>query len=480
MPHATAEPSEQVLSTLNKSGSRRWLFPRVSKGRYLARRRLVAYALLVLYNALPWIPINGKPAILLNLPAHEFTFFGTTFLPTDTLLLMLFFAGVFVLIFLLTALFGRVWCGWACPQTVYMEFVYRPIERLFEGAPSAAGKRPANISPWRVSFKYVAFFIVSLHLAHTFLAYFVGPQNLFDWTMQSPFEHPRAFLLVMGVTGLMVFDFCYFREQTCILACPYGRFQSVLLDKKSLIISYDDNRGEPRTKKTSRLTVKGQAVGDCIDCRMCVTTCPTGIDIREGLQMECVGCAQCIDACDYVMDSIGRSRGLIRYSSQEAMESAAIARPMPRRLLRPRVIIYPTLLIIITIAFIVVLLTQPAANVTLLRLGNSPYTLLDDGHVRNDVRIKIVNRTTVPRNYSIEVTGLEDARLTSPDLPLFIKPGETATAGVSVILPRGHFQNGYANINFTVSDGAGFTRTLGKRLQGPFDGPTATLLESHP
>lgn len=475
MAHKTTGAPEQVLSTLNKDGSRRWLYPRLSVGRFLSRRRVVAYFLLVLYNVLPWIPIGGKPAILLDLPARQFTFFGATFLPTDTLLLMLFLAGVFVLIFLLTALFGRVWCGWACPQTVYMEFVYRPIERLFDGAPNARGKRPTNIKPWRTVFKYMVFVIVSLHLAHTFLAYFTGASNLFDWTMQSPLEHPRAFLLVMSVTGLMVFDFCFFREQTCIVACPYGRFQSVLLDRQSVIIGYDEKRGEPRGKavRSSRtqpgdisLAQAPPVRGDCIDCEMCVTTCPTGIDIRKGLQMECIGCAQCIDACDAVMDSIGRPRGLIRYNSQEAMETGR------SQVLRARVIFYPLLLLIITTAFVVVLITQPAANITLLRMGGSPYTMLHSGEVRNDLRVKIVNRTQFTRSYGVQVEGVDAARVTSPDLPLTLPPGATATIGASIVVPRSVFVSGLGrtSINVVVSDDGGFIRTLTWRLQGPFNG----------
>lgn len=334
-PRMPGEPP-RVLATLNDDGSRRWLKPRVSPGRFLSRRRAVAYGLILLFTAIPYIQVGGRPLVLLDLPARRFTIFGVTFLPTDTVLLALFMVSVFVGVFLLTALLGRVWCGWACPQTVYMEFVYRPIERLLEGSPGRRRKGVLAESGVGKVLKFGAFLVVSLFLAHTFLAYFVGVERLAHWVTRSPLEHPSGFLIVAAVTGLMLFDFGYFREQMCLVACPYGRFQSALLDRSSLIVSYDRKRGEPRGRKTVSLPLvdgAGSARGDCVDCGLCVATCPTGIDIREGLQMECVHCAQCIDACDAVMTKLGMPRGLIRYSSQDAIEGKQA------RFLRPRVVI---------------------------------------------------------------------------------------------------------------------------------------------
>jgi cytochrome c oxidase accessory protein FixG len=430
---------------------------------------VVAYFLLVVYNVLPWIDVSGKPSILLDLPRREFTFFGTTFLPTDTLLLMLFIAGVFVAIFLLTALFGRLWCGWACPQTVYMEFVYRPIERLFDGSPDARRRGKPAPGGIRTVLKYVAFFVVSFHLAHTFLAYFVGAERLFDWTRQSPFEHPTAFLIVAATTALMMFDFCFFREQTCIVACPYGRFQSVLLDRNSLIIAYDEERGEPRArlKRSARSTGSDVALpqaGDCVECSMCVTTCPTGIDIRDGLQMECIGCAQCIDACDEVMTRIGRATGLIRYSSREAMEHRR------RRVLRPRVVLYPAMLLVIIGAFVAVLVTKQPADITLLRAGGPPYATLDDGRIANDLRVKIVNRTEAPRLYSISVNGIDGASVSGDHDAVAVNAGATITALVTITAPPASFEMGTAPSTVRVGDDAGFRREMRYRLQGPWGG----------
>jgi cytochrome c oxidase accessory protein FixG len=460
---STITAPERVLSTLNRDGTRRWLRPRVSPGRFLRWRRVVAWLLIALFTALPWIKVGGLQSVLIDVPARRLTFFGALFLPTDTLLLMLLLAGIFVLIFLVTALFGRLWCGWACPQTVYMEFVYRPLERLFDGAPGSRRRGGPAAGGVRTVLKYAVYLLVSLLLAHTFLAYFVGVERLFAWMQHSPFEHPTAFLVMAATTGLMMFDFCFFREQTCIVACPYGRLQSVLLDRHSLIIGYDRRRGEPRGRLRRSAAGNGEAApkGDCVDCHLCVVTCPTGIDIRDGLQMECVGCAQCIDACDAVMDRIGRPRGLIRYTSGSAMERGRW------RLLRPRVILYPLLLLAISVTFGMVLAARAPADVTLLRGGGRPYAKLPSGEIQNDLRIKIVNRTREPRRYEIGVTGIDGARIHAAEPSVLIEGGADLIVPASIVVPPGSFELGRATIEVTVRDDQGFEDSLSYRLQGP-------------
>ena len=470
----------RVLSTLNADGSRRWLRPRPSPGRFLTRRRIVAWGLIALFTVTPFLRLHGKPIILLDVVAREFTLFGKTFFPTDTLLLALLLVTVFVTIFLFTALFGRVWCGWACPQTVYMEFIFRPIERFFEGTPGRVKKGFLQGSGAGKLLKYVAYFVISLHLAHTFLSWFVGTDRLWTWSQRSPFEHPAGFLIVLVVTGLMMFDFCYFREQTCIVACPYGRFQSALLDRNSLLVTYDRNRGEPRGKPGKgrpatvslpivtefRETAPGSAAapapsGDCVDCGLCVTTCPTGIDIRNGVQMECINCTQCIDACDAVMTKLSRPRGLIRYSSQAAMEGEG------KKLLRPRVLVYPALLTVLVTAFLVVLSTKGNADITILRGQGRPFSTLDSGEIANPVRVKIRNRDSVDRSYTIHASGFEGARVIFESEPPTLKPGAVVTIPASLIAPASAFTRGGRDVEVRIADSGGFSKTVKYRLMGP-------------
>lgn len=450
----------RVLPTMNEDGSRRWVRPRPSSGRWDTRRRVVAYALMALYLTIPHVEMNGKPLILLDAPRREFTFFGYTFLPTDTLLFMLFLGIVVLAVFLLTALFGRVWCGWGCPQTVWMEYLFRPVERFFEGGAqgSLAIDRGGNRFHPRRLLKFAVFLVLALVLGHTFLAYFVGVDQIVQWVQRPPAQHPSAFA-VMAVTTMLVFaDFAYFREQTCTIACPYGRWQSVMLDRSSLIVSYDPRRGEPRQRGTKRRTT---TAGDCIDCGMCVQTCPTGIDIRDGLQMECIHCTQCIDACDAVMDKIGKPRGLIRYTSREMLAGTA------RHLLRPRTIIYPIALAAFLGTFVFLLGTKAAADVTLLRAVGDPFSLDASGRVVNQVRLRIANRSRTDQAYRIDVMGAEGGEVVVPVNPFPVTSGKTETTSFFVALPATAFAAGEPSITVRVSDSAGFSDTFAWRLLGP-------------
>ncbi len=454
------EPQDHVLSTLERDGSRRWLQPRLSHGRYLRWRRLVAYALIAIYTLVPFIEVGGQPLVLLDIPARRFTLFGYTFLPTDTLLLALFLVGVLLALFLLTALAGRVWCGWACPQTVYMEFVFRPIERLFAGTAGRGGAPRRPPSGLRRGLAMATYLLVSLVLANTFLAYFVGVDALAQWMTQSPAEAPVPFAVLTAVTLAMMVHFTYFREQLCTLACPYGRLQSVLLDEHSRVVAYDARRGEPRGKRSKHLKVHQ---GDCVDCGLCVRTCPTGIDIREGLQMECVNCTQCMDACDEVMTKLERAPRLIRYASRAEDDGTSTAS------IRPRVIIYPLILAVIAGLFVFVLMGKRGFDLVLLRNPGQPFSLAEDGRVRNVLRLKLTNRTDGERLLSVEVVEPPGLELMFTAESLAVAPGQMATFPVSVLARPEMFGPGRGAVPMTlrVTDDHGDQRTVTGTMLGP-------------
>ena len=466
-------PTGRVLPTLNEDGTRRWIRPKPSHGAWWRKRQVVAYLLMALFFAAPHLRLLGKPVFLMDLPRRQFTLMGYTFLPTDTLLFMLVMGSGVIGIFLITALFGRAWCGWACPQTVYLEFLFRPIGRWFDGGYTGSrklDKQGAWFTPRRLA-KYCTFFALALFVSHTLLAFFVGTEQLYEWMASPPAEHPRAFFFVVLFTGLVWFNFTYFREQTCLIVCPYGRWQSALIDRQSVIVAYDYRRGEPRGHVG---TVPSGEAGDCIDCGACVQTCPTGIDIRNGLQMECVHCTQCIDACDDIMTKIGKPTGLIRYASQDRMAGK------PRQLLRMRTILYPAVLTVLIGALITALFLKESADLTVLRGGrDGPFTEDAGGRVSNQIRIKITNRRGTAVAYTITLSGLEAAALradeitiVAPENPLRIDAGGTRTTSIFVLLPRRAFVNGERLITIGVTDGARYRESVPYRLLGPSPTPS--------
>jgi len=452
----------KVLTTLNEDGSRIWMRPKLSHGRFLNRRRVVGYTLIVTFLILPFVFINGNPAILLDVAARRFHLFGFTFHPTDSALLMLLMLSIFLSVFWVTALFGRVWCGWGCPQTVYMEFLFRPLETLIEGN---AGKqrqldRKRGI-PIRRAVKWILFAAIAFILGNQFLAYFVGWETLAGWMTSPPWEHAGGFGVMAVTTGLVLFDFAYFREQMCTVVCPYARFQSALLDRHSLIVGYDELRGEARRRLKARQP--GDDSGDCIDCKACVLTCPTGVDIREGLQLECIACTQCIDACDNVMDRIGKPRGLIRLSSQHSLETTE--KP---KVFRARTVLYPFLILGLLSIMAFAFGNKGNADVTVLRQLNAPYVVLDDGTVRNQLRVKIVNRSGADRQYRLSIPGIEAASILAPQFPLRVADDDQVTSPVLVTLPRERFaEDGKLDIEVHIEDGAGFETDVSFMLLGP-------------
>ncbi len=463
-PNIMNSPPEDVLSTLHADGRRRWMYPVPEKGPWWKRRFVVAWSLIIIFLAFPMVKIGGKPSIFLDLARREFTFFGLTLYPTDSFLLTLFLLTGFVFVLLFTTVAGRVWCGWACPQTVYMEFLYRPIERLIEGKETARRRRdeaPSSFDrTWRKTLKFTIFTVISAFLAHTFVAYFVSWDSLIHWMTGAPTEHWGYFVMMGITTALILFNFGYFREQMCTIACPYARIQSVLLDRDSLIVSYDEARGEKRGKRSKKAEISG--LGDCVDCGACVRTCPTGIDIRDGLQMECITCTQCIDACDAIMIQVGKPVGLIRYTSENALQGS------PAKLLRPRSILYVVVLAVVTTGFLWALSNRTPIDVNIGRVVGAPFTMLGEDKVMNRLRFRVQNRSGADASFEIEIDEPDEAEIKIGGRKNFvIKNGESERVEAFVIVPKSEFHDGRVNARFKIENDRGESEDAVFTLIGP-------------
>lgn len=311
------------IGTIDKEGKRAWVYPKKPEGKYYDKRKMVSYLLLVVLFAAPFIKINNNQLFLFNVLERKFSILGFTFWPQDFYIVVIAMIIGIVFVALFTVAFGRIFCGWICPQTIFMEMVFRRIEYWIEGDRGAQIR--LNKQPWnkekvrKKGIKWFLFFIISFLIANVFLAYVIGSDQVLLMIKHGPQKHLSTLIALLIFTGVFYFVFAWFREQVCIIACPYGRLQGVLLDEKSIVVAYDYVRGEStngraKFRKNEDRTERG--VGDCIDCFQCVHVCPTGIDIRNGTQLECVNCTACIDACDHIMESVNMPKGLIRYASE--------------------------------------------------------------------------------------------------------------------------------------------------------------------
>lgn len=390
-------PTLDEVTTFGADGRRVIPHPTRARGPFTSARAAVGACLLALYLALPWIRVGGAPAVFLDVAQRRFHLFGMTFLAQDLWLAFFLISGLGFGLFAVTALWGRIWCGWACPLTVFLDLVRR-VEAFFEGdGPARRSLDAAPPSPGRTTRRFAkqaVFGLLATGVAHGFLAYFVSLESLFAMLRKSPAAHPGAFLLVLGVTAALWFSFAWFREQFCIVLCPYGRLQSVLTDEHSLVIGYDAKRGEPR----GGARVGEGPRGDCVNCTKCVQVCPTGIDIRQGLQLECIGCAACVDVCDSVMRKLKRPPGLIRYDSLAGLGGA------PRRFWRPRLALYAVLLLAGLTAAGFAVSTVRSAVVSVTRLPGAPYFVHGDS-VRNQFLLRIFNKKPVPGVFRFDLEG---------------------------------------------------------------------------
>ncbi len=422
------------LATIGDKGARRWVYAAPFDGRWWSRRRVVNAFLIALFFVLPWLQVAGHQAVLLDLPRRKFAFFGLVFWPQDTHLLWLLLFCTIIVIFLTTALWGRLWCGWACPQTVFLEGVFRRIEFWLEGSASARRKRDAG--PWtadkirRKIAKHGLFILVSSHVANTTLCYFASTEHVVEMTLTPPADNPAWFAFMLGLNVLFYLNFARFREQLCTIACPYGRWQSVLIDRQSTIVAYDPGRGEKRGLGAARRKEPDAGWGDCVDCGRCVHVCPTGIDIRDGLQMECVSCTACIDACDAVMHKTGREKGLVRYSSLADLGGEK------RRWLRFRTLAYGAILLVAGSAFLLALAGRKTVEVQVLRAQGQSISVAD-GWLSNHFRARLINKSDQPVAISVRTEGDHD--LLVPLNPWPVPAGSSATMEIFIRRPLTEF-----------------------------------------
>ncbi len=452
------------IATVDKEGKRLWIYPKKPSGLYHTWRIAVTILLLSLLFAGPFITLHGRPAFLFNIFERRFILFGQVFWPQDFVLLAILLLTFFVFIILFTVVFGRIWCGWMCPQTLFMEMVFRKIEYLIEGdAPAQKRLNDGPVSGQKIfkkGLKHFIFISISLLIAHTAMAYLIGVDETFRIITHSPGENIAGFTGFISFTVIFYSVFAWFREQACIVVCPYGRLQGVLLVKDSIVVAYDWLRGEPRGKirKASAEVKKG----DCIDCKLCVHVCPTGIDIRNGTQLECVNCTACIDACDDVMVKIGKPKGLIRFASYNSIKNGIL------KLVNARVIGYSFVLVALMSLLGFALLTRTDVETTVFKVSGTLYQRTEDGFITNLYNIEFVNKTFDEMSLQLKVLSPASATINRVDGNSIIVPEEGMLKGICFIkIPAGEIKSAKTVVTVGVYNGEKLIEEVNVKFIGP-------------
>ncbi len=432
---ADLENFRDHLSTADKQGHRQWIYARQPHGKWTRRRTWLSWLLIGVMFAGPFIKINGNPLLLMNIVERRFSILGQLFWPQDMVIFavasLIFITGIIVF----TTAYGRLWCGWTCPQTVMMEMVFRKLEYLIEG--DAVEQRKLAAAPWTIGKlvkkvgKQASFFVLSFIVGNTLLAYIIGSDQLIQIIKDDPRNHLAGLTFMILFTLLFYAIFARFREQACTFICPYGRLQSTMLDENSMIVAYDHKRGEKRGRlhRDQPLVHRlASGMGDCIDCHQCVTVCPTGIDIRNGVQMECVHCTACIDACDAVMDKVGSPRGLIRYASLNSIEQGEPFR------ITPRMKLYGVILAGLIALFLGLLFTRPVVEAILLRAPGALFIPAADGQIENLYTLKLVNKTMRDLPVVLKLENLEGRLAVMGHKDIVVPAGKLAETSVIVDL----------------------------------------------
>jgi cytochrome c oxidase accessory protein FixG len=397
------EEFRDSIATVDKEGKRIWVYPKKPSGPFHNKRIIATFIFLFVFFSAPLIKIKGQPLLMMNIFDRKFVIFGQVFFPQDFVLFGLGMITFFVFIILFTVVFGRFWCGWACPQTVFLEMIFRKIEYWIEG--DAKQQRILNNSPWtndkilKKGSKHFIYLLFSVIIAHTTMAYIVGLEETLKIVRQPPANNLTGFISIIAFTVIFYYVFAKLREQVCIAICPYGRLQGVLFGRTTMGIMYDFVRGEPRGKLNKLHEEEATHKGDCIDCKLCVQVCPTGIDIRNGTQLECVNCTACIDVCDDVMIKIDKPVGLIRYASQASIEDKV---PFTMSV---RAYAYSVVLLLLVGIEVFLLMSRTMIETTIMRVPGQMYQEQTNGNLSNLYNAQFVNKTTEDLSLLLKVEG---------------------------------------------------------------------------
>lgn len=455
------------VNTMDESGKRKWVYPKKPNGRYTNYRLWVSIFLLIIYFGVPFIKINGNPFLMINILDRQFFMVGQPFYPQDFFILALGAIASLVFIILFTVVFGRIFCGWFCPQTIFMEMIFRKIEYAIEGDRNKQiklDKQPWNSEKiWKRGLKWSIYIIISLVITHIMFMYIVGYREVFRIMSQGPFAHPTNFLVMILFTGAFYFVFAWFREQVCTLVCPYGRLQGVLIDKQTINVYYDFKRGESRSKWRKGEDRKVEGKGDCIDCNQCVVVCPTGIDIRNGQQLECVNCTACIDACDEVMEKVGLPKGLIRYATEDEIEKEE------KFTFTNRMKAY-TVVLALLVGFLGFLLyNRGSLEAKFIKPAGSTY-FVKEGKITNTYNYTILNKGNEDRVITLKV--LEPAHgivVFSDSEKIKIKKDQISKGTINISFPESEIKLSKQNMKIGVYDEKGsLLDTYETYFEGPF------------
>jgi len=458
------EEFRDSVATITKEGKRNYIHPKKPKGRLYNLRTWFTVFYLIVFFGLPFIKVNGEPLMMFNFLERKFVLFGVVFWPQDFFIFGIGMLAFIVFIILFTVVFGRVFCGWACPQTIFMEMIFRKIEYWIDG--DSTKQMQLRKMPWN-SFKikkrvikFIIFYAISFIIANFFLAYIIGMDKLLEY-VSHPAQSIGTFISLMIFTTIFFFVYWWFREQVCIVVCPYGRLQGVLLDRNSIVVAYDYERGEPRGKLTKKTIEEETHKGDCVDCFACVRVCPTGIDIRNGTQLECVNCTACIDACDAIMTSVHKPVGLIRYASENSIKEKK------KLVFNRRIKAYSSVLLLLISLLAFLLISRTDLDATLMRTAGMTYTTLPDGRISNLYNLKLANKThqDIPITLKLEnVPGEIELIATKTAL---IKKSDYTHLQFFVKLKREDIKNWKTQLDIGLYDAGKKVKTIRAKFIGP-------------